>query len=49
MTDDHSTDIQQPPTPNPDLSGLERLVGTWNVSGGARAPAFLLGVRFVRG
>jgi mono/diheme cytochrome c family protein len=37
MTDDYSTHAQQPPpTPNPDLSGLERLVGSWNVSGGAR-------------
>jgi hypothetical protein len=25
---------QQPPTPNPDLEGLDRLVGTWKVSGG---------------
>ena len=36
MTDDHTDTQQQPPTPNPDLKGLERLVGTWNVSGGAR-------------
>ena len=35
MTDDHA-DTQQPPTPNPDLEGLGRLVGTWSVSGGAR-------------
>jgi len=29
MTDDHSTDTQQqPPTPNADLNGLERLVGS---------------------
>jgi hypothetical protein len=26
----------QPPTPNPDLRSLDRLVGTWNVSGGAQ-------------
>lgn len=25
----------QPPTPNPDLKSLDRLVGTWEVSGGA--------------
>ena len=24
------------PTPNPDLEGLDRLVGTWNVTGGAK-------------
>jgi hypothetical protein len=35
MTDDHAN-TQQPPAPNPDLKGLERLVGTWNVSGGAQ-------------
>jgi hypothetical protein len=40
MTDDHSTDTpQQPPTPNPDLKGLERLVGTWTVAGGAQGRA----------
>jgi hypothetical protein len=40
MTDDHSTDTQQPPpTPNVDLKRLERLVGTWNVSGGAQGRA----------
>ena len=33
---DATTTQQQPPTPNPDLRGLERLVGTWNVSGGAQ-------------
>ncbi len=27
---------QQPPTPNPDLKSLDRLVGTWKVSGGAQ-------------
>jgi hypothetical protein len=26
----------QIPTPNPDLKSLDRLVGTWNVSGGAQ-------------
>jgi hypothetical protein len=36
MSDDHANTQQQPPTPNPDLKGLERLVGTWSVSGGAR-------------
>jgi hypothetical protein len=27
---------QQPPTPAPDLKGLDKLVGAWNVSGGAQ-------------
>jgi len=27
---------QQPPKPNPDLKSLDRLVGTWKVSGGAQ-------------
>jgi hypothetical protein len=27
---------QPAPTPNPDLEGLNRLVGTWNVTGGAQ-------------
>jgi len=27
---------QQPPTPNPDLEALDRLIGTWQVSGGAQ-------------
>jgi hypothetical protein len=27
---------QPAPTPNPDLEGLNKLVGTWNVSGGAQ-------------
>ncbi len=27
---------EQPPRPNPDLKSLERLVGTWNVAGGAQ-------------
>jgi len=39
MTDDHTDTPQQPPTPNPDLKGLERLVGTWKVSGGAQGTA----------
>lgn len=29
----------QPPTPNPDLAGLNRLVGVWNVTGGADGTA----------
>ena len=33
MSDDTITD-QQTPTPGPDLAGLERLAGTWRVSGG---------------
>jgi hypothetical protein len=35
VTDDTSTQYQQPAAPDPDLKRLERLVGTWNVSGGA--------------
>jgi hypothetical protein len=39
MADDNTTNDaqahQQPPEPNPDLKGLDRLVGTWEVSGGA--------------
>jgi hypothetical protein len=34
--DDHTNDAQahqQPPQPNPDLKNLERLVGTWEMSG----------------
>jgi hypothetical protein len=27
---------QQPPTPSLDLKGLERLVGTWTISGGTQ-------------
>ena len=37
MTDDGTTASvetpQQPPAPNPDLKSLDRLVGTWTVSG----------------
>jgi len=29
----YTQDTQQPPTPNPDLKNLDRLVGTWKVSG----------------
>ena len=36
MADDNTTTPQQPPQPNPDLKRLDRLVGTWNVSGGAQ-------------
>ncbi|HEX6569306.1 MAG TPA: hypothetical protein VF015_09070 [Acidimicrobiales bacterium] len=36
MPDDTTTPPEMPaPTPNPDLAGLDRLVGTWKVSGGA--------------
>jgi hypothetical protein len=31
-----NTNTQQPPEPNPDLKNLDRLVGTWEVSGGAQ-------------
>jgi hypothetical protein len=37
MTDDDSTQTQQrPPEPQHDLQRLDRLVGTWNVSGGTQ-------------
>lgn len=37
MADNNYTqDSQQSPTPNPDLKSLDRLVGTWNVTGGAK-------------
>ena len=37
MTDDTTgTYEQQPPTPSPDLRALDRLVGTWAISGGAQ-------------
>lgn len=37
MTDGPTTnDQQQAPEPNPDLRSLDRLVGTWEVSGGAQ-------------
>ena len=34
MTDDAMV-TQQPPTPSPDLKSLDRLVGSWKVTGGA--------------
>ena len=37
MTDNTNAQAQQQlPAPNPDLKSLERLVGTWKVSGGAQ-------------
>jgi hypothetical protein len=36
MADDSTTPQPQPPQPNPDLRRLDRLVGTWNVAGGAQ-------------
>ena len=36
MADDNVNTHQQPPQPNPDLKSLDRLVGTWNVTGGAQ-------------
>ena len=34
MTDsNHTQDNQQPPAPDPDLKSLDKLVGTWKVSG----------------
>ena len=36
MTDDGSVqELQQRPGPSPDLQGLDRLVGTWQVTGSA--------------
>jgi hypothetical protein len=36
MTEENTyPQAQQPPEPAPDLRGLDRLVGTWNVTGGA--------------
>lgn len=34
--DNNAQAAQQPPKPNPDLKSLDKLVGTWQVSGGAR-------------
>jgi hypothetical protein len=36
VADDKTNAQQQPPTPNPDLKSLDRLVGTWKVSGEAQ-------------
>jgi hypothetical protein len=36
MVDDNIDTQPQPPQPNPDLKKLDRLVGTWGVSGGAQ-------------
>jgi hypothetical protein len=36
MADDNTQAHQQPPDPTPDLRSLDRLVGTWEVSGGAQ-------------
>ena len=37
MADDSTnTQAQQPPEPHPDLKGLDRLVGTWKVTGGTQ-------------
>jgi hypothetical protein len=35
MSNANTYDQTQAPTPNPDLRGLDKLVGTWNVTGGA--------------
>jgi hypothetical protein len=35
MADDN-TNAQQPPEPDPDLKTLEKMVGSWEVSGGAQ-------------
>ncbi len=31
-----NTNVQQPPEPDPDLKSLDRLVGSWEISGGAQ-------------
>ena len=36
MTDDNTNAFQQPPQPSPDLRALDKLVGTWDISGGAQ-------------
>ena len=37
MTDDRSTEIpDHPPMPQPDMAALDRLVGSWEVTGGVR-------------
>jgi hypothetical protein len=39
VANDHTNDAQahqQPPQPNPDLKNLQRLVGTWEMSGDVR-------------
>jgi hypothetical protein len=35
MAEQHNQQESNPPVPNPDLKSLDRLVGTWKVSGGA--------------
>src|SRR5215208_4524861 len=35
MTDNNSAVEQQPLMPNPDLKSLDKLVGTWKISGGS--------------
>jgi hypothetical protein len=39
VTDDPTGTYRQPPTPGPDLRALDRLVGTWTISGGAQGTA----------
>lgn len=36
MEENNTQSYQQAPTPNPDLKGLDRLAGTWEVSGGVQ-------------
>ena len=33
MSDDNAYAQEQPPQPNPDLKSLDKLIGTWKVSG----------------
>jgi hypothetical protein len=39
VTDDTTGTYRQTPTPGPDLRALDRLVGTWTISGGAQGTA----------
>lgn len=36
MADDNASSEQQSPEPNPDMQSLDKLVGTWKVTGGAQ-------------
>jgi hypothetical protein len=36
MTDQHNPQETKTPQPNPDMKSLDRLVGTWQVTGGAQ-------------
>jgi hypothetical protein len=36
---ENNTNVQQSPKPNPDLKNLDRLIGAWKISGGAKGTA----------